>query len=129
MGYWDDGREIAKGWKLKILKELNSRKSKNIDPSKFPDTKFELYSVPQFEFSEPEYLIGNEIKSTKQKVAVGEVLISKINPRINRVWIVEDFSDYEKIASSEWIIINPKNFLDSNYLKYACSSPFFRTLL
>lgn len=121
--------KLPKGWKLKPLKDLNSRKSKNLDPSKFPDTTFELWSVPQFEYSEPEYLKGREIMSTKQKVDLGDVLISKINPRINRVWVVQNFSDYEKIASSEWIIIKPKDFIDSRYIKYVTTAPFFRSLL
>lgn len=121
--------KLPKGWKFKSLNDLNSGKSKNVDPARFPEKTFELYSVPQFEFSEPEYLKGSEVKSTKQKVEVGDVLISKINPRINRVWVVEDFSDHEKIASSEWIIVRPKDFIDPKYLKYAASAPFFRSLL
>lgn len=62
--------KLPKGWKLLPLKDLNQRKSKNIDPSKHPEITFELYSVPQFEFSKPEYLKGREIKSTKDRKSV-----------------------------------------------------------
>lgn len=121
--------ELPKGWVETSLEEINLRKPKSINPVKFPDEFFELYSVPSFDTNEPEIIKGSEIGSTKQIVKVGDVLICKINPRINRVWIVKNKTDYRKIASSEWIVVNTKEIINSALLRYEFSAPFFRSLL
>lgn len=64
---------------------------------------FELYSVPSFDTGHPETVPGKAIGSAKQRVEPGDVLICKINPRINRVWVVGDSSDHQQIGSTEWI--------------------------
>jgi type I restriction enzyme, S subunit len=119
-------------WSETTIKEINSREPAGIEPMRFPDETFELYSVPSFEFKEPEIILGVDIGSTKQIVEEGDVLICKINPRINRVWIVGNMGNktgHRKIASSEWIVVNTKGVIDSKYLMYEFSSPFFRKLL
>jgi type I restriction enzyme S subunit len=46
------------------------------------------------------------------------VLLCKINPRINRSWVVGSFSPHPKIASTEWIIFPPNEAIESKYLNY-----------
>ena len=87
------------------LKNINKYKSENINPAKTPDTVFEMYSVPIYETGHPEYLRGSQIASNKAVVEKNDILVCKINPRINRVWIVSDESDNLNIASSEWIVV------------------------
>lgn len=123
------GKELPNSWIETTIKETNFKKSQNIDPSKFASTKFELYSIPIFETGNPEIIQGNEIGSTKQVVAENDVLICKINPRINRVWKVGNFSEYKKIASSEWIVYDTAGKIDADYSRYVFSAPFFRYLL
>lgn len=43
------------------------------------------------------------------------VLLCKINPRINRVWKVSQYTDNELMASSEWIIIR-NSVINPDYL-------------
>ena len=87
-----------------------------------------MYSVPSFPSGQPEILKGTDIGSTKQVVLPGDVLICKINPRINRVWRVGPSRKIRQIASSEWIIFrNP--FLNSIFLQRYFSSPKFRELI
>ena len=92
------------------LKYINQYKSKSINPAKTPDTIFEMYSVPIYATGHPEYLRGDEIASNKAIVRKNDILLCKINPRINRVWVVSDESGKQNIASSEWIVIryNPE---------------------
>lgn len=116
-------------WTKVSLEEINFKRSETIDPSKEPYASFELYSVPSFDYRQPEEIYGKEIGSTKQIVNVDDVLICKINPRINRVWRVSNSENSKKIASSEWIVINSKGFINSDYLRYAFSAPFFRLKL
>jgi type I restriction enzyme S subunit len=79
---------------------------------------FELYSIPSFEVGKPELVSGAEIGSNKQVVQPGSVLLSKINPRINRAWLVADWSSHAKIASTEWLTFPPHPTLEPKYLMY-----------
>lgn len=116
-------------WRKATIKEINKRESAGIEPARFPNEVFELYSVPSFDLKQPEIITGAEIGSTKQIVEEGDVLICKINPRINRVWVVGNKTNNRKIASSEWIVVSTKGTIDSRYLMYEFSAPFFRKLL
>ena len=110
------------------ISDINSYSPRNINPSQSPDEKFELYSVPVFSTGEPEYITGKEIGSTKQTVSEDDILLCKINPHLNRVWVVGNNKNNTKIASSEWIIIRSNN-LYAPYVKYYFSSSSFRKLL
>jgi type I restriction enzyme S subunit len=69
-------------------------------------------------------LAGRAIGSTKQVVEPDDVLICKINPRINRVWKVMPKTDKRQIASSEWIVMRA-NGMNSEFLRtYFCSQEF-----
>ena len=89
---------------------INKYKSDSINPALYPDKVFEVYSVPIFETGHPEYLRGEEIGSIKQVVQKNDVLICKINPRINRVWVVANESGKQNIASSEWIVVRNQEY-------------------
>ena len=73
----------------------------------------------------PEIVSGYEIGSTKQSVQKGDVLLCKINPRINRVWKVSQYTENRLLASSEWIIIRNSK-IESDYLMYCFRAPYFR---
>lgn len=120
---------VPSHWSEKTIKEINERQSSGIEPSRFPNETFELYSVPSFDTKEPEIIKGSQIGSSKQIVNQGDVLICKINPRINRVWVVGNKTKYRKIASSEWIVVNTGGKIDPSFLRYEFSAPFFRQLL
>lgn len=120
--------EIPENWVWTILGNINEAINPNIEPGKFPNEKFILYSVPSFESGSPEIIYGREIKSSKQIVETGDVLISKINPRINRVWVVGKHNNSRVIASTEWIIIKNKK-ISSKFLSYYFKSPEFRNKL
>ena len=113
---------------IKTVAEINKYTGRSVNPMDFPEQLFELYSVPSFETGYPEIIKGVEIGSTKITVEEGDVLICKINPRINRVWVVKHNTEYPLLASSEWIVVR-NNEIDSDYLKCYFSSPTFRTLL
>ena len=119
------GEALPQGWASVRLEELGMGRSKSVDPSKSPDTQFELWSVPTFPTGEPEIQTGSDIGSTKQAVEPGDVLLCKINPRINRVWVVEPKQELEQIASSEWIIFR-NNEVDPYFLMHRLREPAFR---
>ena len=114
----DNGeKRLPSAWVVLTLGEVRVDQSRSIVPGKQPNDKFELYSVPSFDSGKPEIVQGQSIGSNKQTVETDTVLLCKINPRINRVWVVENYSLHPKIASTEWIpFFRSKEFLP----KYLC---------
>ena len=110
------------------LKNINQYKSESINPAKTPDTVFEMYSVPIYETGHPEYLRGGEIASNKVVVKKNDILLCKINPRINRVWVVSDESDKQNIASSEWIVVRNDEY-NPEFLAWYFRTPKFQKLM
>ena len=110
------------------LKAINEYVSENVNPAKYPDSVFEMYSVPIYETGHPEYLYGSEIGSNKAIVRKNDILLCKINPRINRVWVVTDESEYQNIASSEWIVIRSSTY-NPEYLAWYFRSSMFKRLM
>ena len=110
------------------LKTINDYIRKSVNPAKSPDTLFEMYSVPIFETGHPEYLLGREIASNKTVVQKNDILLCKINPRINRVWIVADESENPNIASSEWIVVRSSKY-NPEFLVWYFRSPRFKNLM
>ena len=118
----------ADGMKYTKIKAINEYVSESINPMKSPDTVFEMYSVPIFDTGHPEYLRGDEIASNKVVVKKNDVLLCKINPRINRVWVVADESEHINIASSEWIVVRNKSY-NPHFLTWYFRSPRFKQLM
>ena len=120
--------QLPDNWAYISLEDINEYRSKSITPANNPEEIFELYSVPTYPTGAPELLKGNEIGSSKQLVMMGDVLVCKINPHINRVWHITKQSDIIQIASSEWITVRNSK-ISSAFLKYYFESPAFRRLL
>jgi len=116
---------ISHNWDMQPLSRLVDaiRQQSRIEEDKL----YELWSIPSFTDGRPEVIEGKSIGSSKLRVEPNDILISKINPRINRVWLVED-SQLEQLASPEWLVarIKDPNQLDKMYLRYYLSSPEFR---
>jgi type I restriction enzyme S subunit len=90
--------------------------------------EFELYSVPSFPTRQPEMVNGKDVGSTKQVLQPDDVLVCKINPRINRVWQVGPNKNRRQIGSSEWIGFRVP-YLDPRYFRHYFSSKEFRDLI
>ncbi|MFM7889006.1 MAG: restriction endonuclease subunit S, partial [Pseudanabaena sp.] len=90
--------DLPMGWVNLTLELVGMPSTPNVDPSKFPNEVFELYSVPAYSNDEPEILPSSEIHSTKQAVETGDILLCKIVPHLNRVWIVKELSQHRQIA-------------------------------
>jgi type I restriction enzyme S subunit len=119
---------IPESWATTVIGQINEYKSSSINPAGFPEEVFELYSVPSFPSGKPEFVKGEDIGSTKQYVEPGDVLLCKINPRINRVWRVALKGKHRQIASSEWIVVHQKLF-QPDFLRYFFTVYSFRDLL
>ena len=116
---------LPEGWKWVRLGDCNCYTGETVNPALAKAKTFELYSVPSSADDYPEIILGSEIGSSKQSVDPDDVLLCKINPRINRVWRVTGHTQNPLIASSEWIIFRNKN-ISSKYMMYCMRSEYFR---
>ena len=122
-------RNLPAGWAKSSLENIRLDLSRNIDPRKMPGEIFELYSVPSFSKLQPEIVAGSAIGSSKRTVEVNTVLLCKINPRINRVWTVGNYSSHRKIASTEWLGFSEIQGLHPKFLCFCLQQEEFRNYL
>lgn len=120
---------LPDGWSITALGKMMSGERRTINPARKAEQAFELYSVPSFDSGLPEMVKGGSIGSNKQLVEPDTVLLCKINPRINRVWIVGNHSDCPKIASTEWIPFALREGIVPKYLCYFLQNADFREYL
>ena len=106
------------------LGELMVARAGSVNPTTFPNERFELYSIPAHDRGGPEILIGSEIGSVKQIVQPGDVMISKIIPHIRRARVVGPFNGLRQIASGEWIVFRGDRFEPAYLRHFLLSSPF-----
>ncbi len=122
---WEWPYKLPENWCWVTLGSVNKFAGRSVDPLKEPNEMFELYSVPSSVEDYPEILHGSEIGSTKQAVEQNDVLLCKINPRINRVWHVHKHTEHKLLASSEWIVIR-NNSINTMFLQHCLRSEYFR---
>jgi type I restriction enzyme S subunit len=116
---------LPNGWASATLGDLGIEVRGSLVPVAHGD--YELYSVPTYPSGKPEILPGSEIGSSKRPVEPGDILLCKINPRINRVWMVSPpISKGVQIASPEYLVFRVANADLSRYLMWYFHSPEFR---
>jgi type I restriction enzyme S subunit len=76
----------------------------SINPQLTPTETFAHYSIPAYDAGKaPALELGKSILSNKISFPRGAVLFSKLNPRISRVWHVDDSVPYRRICSTEFL--------------------------
>ena len=119
--------ESEESWEEITLLDVSDHLKENIQPSKNLSKLYKHYSLPAFdEGREPVIEIGKEILSNKYKVVSNSILVSKLNPRTPRIWMLyENINEYECICSTEFQVVKPKDikwfgfiycFLKSNHV-------------
>ena len=106
-------------YSLVPLSTLIAQRCGSVDPLNFQDEQFELYSIPAYDSQKPDRVFGREIGSTKQVLAPGDVLLSKIVPHIRRSWVVGANNGLRIIGSGEWIVFRGSE----------CHAPYLRHVL
>jgi type I restriction enzyme S subunit len=100
---------IPKGWEVKKFGELVKIHTKSIKPFENPEETFEHYSIPAFDLQGfPEFDKGAAIRSNKYQVLEESILISKLNPRIKRIWLPLNITKM-CVCSTEFINYIPRN--------------------
>ncbi len=121
---------IPQGWRAERLGDILEISKKSVNPSKYPDSLFSHYSIPAYDNEmRPESQYGKEILSNKFVVENNTTLFSKLNPRIKRVWFVNDVEE-NSICSTEFVPYKAKNSALAAYVHSIISSrPFYDYVL
>jgi restriction endonuclease S subunit len=113
------------GWEVKRLGDVASLNRQSVTPSSEPSQPFTHFSLPAFDNGETAQVeLGAEIRSNKFRVPSNAVLLSKLNPRIPRVW-APDHVPENACASTEWLVLTPGAGIERAFLFFLCSSPAF----
>jgi len=119
--------EIPEGWSVGTLAEIVELVRDHVNPLSEPASEFLHFSVPAFDEGQwPKLERGEEIKSQKWQVPPGVVLLSKLNPEIERVWLVDVKPDDRAVCSTEFLVLQPKPPYGRAYVYCLTRSPLFR---
>lgn len=116
-------------WRRCRLDWLTSEERGAVNPTEISaDTVFH-YSIPALdEIGDGRLEHPDEIGSGKLLLSGGEVLISKLNPRLPRVLLAEAH-DVPTLASTEFIALRPGPNVDERFLRYWLGSEPLRQML
>ena len=101
-------------------------RGESVDPSRYLDERFELFSIPAYDRGLADQVTGSEIGSGKKLLQPNDVILSRIVPHIRRCWIVPENGKYRQIGSGEWIIFRSKSIVPG-YLRYYLLSDLFNS--
>ena len=119
--------EVPEGWEVGRFSDIATRLRDNENPAASPDTVFRHFSIPAYdEWKTPKRELGGSIKSAKSRVIRDTVLLSKLNPEIKRVWLVDVAPDERAICSTEFLVLEAKPPFQSTYVYCLALSPVFR---
>ena len=121
---------IPTGWRTGCLDEIADHLRETIDPSRSPAQEYALYSIPSFDSGRsPEFTQGRAILSNKCIVYPSTVLMSRLNPDIERVWLIGAEIGEPAIASTEFAVLRPKSPIDAAFLYCSLRSERYRSAL
>lgn len=118
---------IPQGWESGSFSDIAEIARSGINPSQYPDEKFWHYSIPAFDAGcMPLLEPGDSILSNKFLLETDCVLLSKLNPRIPRVWLPRLEPTHRAIASTEFLALLPRSGFTLPYVFCLCCSDEFR---
>ena len=121
---------IPQGWRMWRLEELANHHAQFITPSSDPEAEFDLFSLPAHDTGQlPARVTGMAIGSNKALVPPNAVLVSKLNPKILRVWMPEKSSGSLQVCSTEFIVFTPRSPATRSLLFSLFSDANFREML
>jgi type I restriction enzyme S subunit len=114
--------EIPKGWEVGNLNQIAELQKKNKKPFENPDRIYHHYSLPEFDSGKmPSMELGEKILSSKYQVLEHSILVSKLNPRIPRIWPIIKPND-NSICSTEFQVLKPLEDIFFPFVNCLCSS-------
>lgn len=89
----------------------------SVAPGEIENEIVDHYSIPAFDDGRmPAAEFGSTIKSNKFAVQTGSVLVSRLNPRIPRVWLPTLRGSRRGVCSTEFMVLSPRPPFTREYL-------------
>ena len=117
--------KIPKGWGVGVLEGLVELSRESVKPQEYPAEEFDHYSIPAHDSGRPARDLGETIRSSKYLVPPSAVLISKLNPHIPRVWLLQVSEERCAICSTEFLVCVPTEVVSREYIYCLLSSATF----
>ena len=100
--------EAKEDWEELSVSDIAIHIKDNVNPSKDPLKTFYHFSLPAFDSGQkPTSELGSEILSNKYRVSKNSILVSKLNPRVPRIWLVSNV-EANYVCSTEFQNLKPK---------------------
>lgn len=118
---------LPDGWRLGTFGAIAEEVREPVHPLKHPDLVFRHFSFGAFDNGrEPVLQPGREIRSQKFRVPSGTVLVSRLNPETERVWLVGEGAGESSVCSTEFLVSRPRPPFGPNFLYCQTLSCGFR---
>jgi type I restriction enzyme, S subunit len=119
--------ETPEGWEVGSFGDVVEQVREQGNPLASPHVLFSHYSIPAFDAGQwPTTELGEGIKSQKSRVPPGVILLSKLNPEIERVWLVDVPAGERAVCSTEFLVLRPRAPSTRSYAYCLARSPLFR---
>ena len=114
-GEWPEGR----------LGDIAQLHREHVVPDPASDAPYMHFSLPAYDAGQrPAMEPSSAIRSGKFRVPNDAILVSRLNPRIARVW-APTCGGSNAIASTEFLVLTPRTSVNRMFLYSLCSSPQF----
>lgn len=121
---------VRDDWEEKQVSNIANHIKTNIKPQNNASTLYYHYSLPAYDSAmRPIEELGSEIKSNKYAVPANSILVSKLNPRLPRIWPIGAHAKENAICSTEFQVFQPKNEKLFGFLLYLFKSQDARDYL
>ena len=122
--------QIPDGWNVAGFSDVVTQLRENENPLASLETVYSHYSIPAYDDSQtPKRELGEGIKSVKTRVPSGTVLLSKLNPEIERVWLPDLTNNDRAVCSTEFLVLRPEPPFDRSYAYCLMRATAFRERL
>lgn len=118
---------LPDGWQVGTLSDCLTMHRGVVSPQDQPTTEFDHYSIPAFDSGQvPVRTLGKNIRSAKSLLVGDCILVSKLNPHIPRMWLVSPGSVRPAVASTEFLVCQPRQPFINEFLYGLLRSPAFQ---
>ena len=122
--------KIPEGWEVGCFGDVVDHISDKENPFTSPDTLYHHFSIPAFDEDQwPKTEHGEDIKSQKLRVFPGVILLSKLNPEIDRVWLVDVQQGDQAVCSTEFLVLRSRSPYGNAFSYCLARFPVFRRAL
>jgi len=119
--------EIPKGWRVGCFGDVVRQLRDQENPLASPRTLFRHFSIPAFDDGQsPKLEYGENIRSIKFQVPENSILLSKLNPEIPRVWMVDVQPGDRAVCSTEFLVLSILPPFTRSFVYCLALSPLFR---